>query len=354
MSAERERYVQPEISDARVERLWSGVAERLERRSGRRIWWAAAVGVSLCVGAGALWLATRDVPNATAKVTPLTADAKLQTAAETLAVQLRDGSSLTLAARTEVEVRGSSSTRVTLGRGSVTCDVTHRPERSFSVVAGDVEVRVVGTQFTVTRDEGELPRVEVNVRRGVVEVESRRRPGVVARVAAGQSWIQGAEVDPPVARAGSAASDLPAPPRPAPGLVAAPAASAAPPGLSARDLFEKAGEHRRAGDAAAAARSYEELLRRHPADARASLALFELGRLRMDRLGDRAGAVSALERALASNLGPSFREDALARLVAAYAAQGNQPACLRARDRYLASYPSGVHAAAVRTRCGSR
>ena len=47
-------------------------------------------------------------------------------------------------------------------------------------------------------------------------------------------------------------------------------------------------------------------------------------------------------------------EDALARLVSAYAAQGNFSACSRARDRYLASYPAGVHAAAVATRCGSR
>jgi hypothetical protein len=84
------------------------------------------------------------------------------------------------------------------------------------------------------------------------------------------------------------------------------------------------------------------------------LSAFELGRLRMDRLGDAAGAISALERAVALNVGPTFREDALARLVTAYAAQGNAAACARARDRYLASYPSGVHAGAVAGRCGSR
>jgi tetratricopeptide (TPR) repeat protein len=123
---------------------------------------------------------------------------------------------------------------------------------------------------------------------------------------------------------------------------------------SARELFEKAGESRRAGDARAAAHAYEELLRLHPGDGRASLSAFELGRLRMDRLNDSAGAITALERAVALNIGPSFREDALARLVSVYASQGNFAACGRARDRYLASYPSGVHAGAVSSRCGSR
>ena len=130
--------------------------------------------------------------------------------------------------------------------------------------------------------------------------------------------------------------------------------SAAASGPSARELFEKAGESRRSGDAAAAARAYEELLRLHPSYGRASLSAFELGRLRMDRLADPAGAITALERALASNIGPSFREDALARLVSVYASQGNFAACGRARDRYLSSYPAGVHAGAVASRCGSR
>ena len=105
------------------------------------------------------------------------------------------GSSLALAKQSEVEVRGSKSPRVSLalGRGAVTCDVTHRDGRSFHVLAGDVEVRVVGTKFTVETDGSELPRVEVSVERGVVEVVSRRRPGVVARVGAGQSWIQSAD-----------------------------------------------------------------------------------------------------------------------------------------------------------------
>jgi TolA-binding protein len=363
MSHEPSRYVQPELSDARVNRLWGNVSARLEARKGR-FWRGIALSMALSAAAfGAVSFARSQLAGTEHAVL---ADAKLETAGDTLAVTLDDGSQVSLASRTEVRVRGNqpSAVALQLGRGEVTCDVTHRENRKFTVVAGDVEVRVVGTKFTVKTTPGDNPRVEVSVLRGVVEVVSQRRPGIVARVAAGQSWIQNPEPSAVAAHSapGSAAAVAPATQPQAPESAApadvkstgAPATSAAPAGPSARELFEKAGESRRAGDAAAAARAYEELLRLHPSDARASLSAFELGRLRMDRLADRAGAIAALERALASNLGPSFREDALARLVSVYAAQGNYAACGRARDRYLASYPAGVHAAAVTTRCGTR
>jgi hypothetical protein len=363
MTRELKSYVQPEVTDARVQRLWSGVAERLRTRRARAWRWAAVAG-GLAVLGGAAFVVVRqgDMPAPSTASTPaLHAGAKLETAAEPLTVKLGDGSSIELGSRTELAVTSSQpeAVSVSLSRGAVTCDVVHRRGREFSVVAGDVAVRVIGTKFTVKTGAGQLPRVEVNVLRGVVEVESRRRPGIVARVAAGQSWIQSAESE---ASPSASAAPLLAPPAPAlsSSSSSSAAAAAAPSGPapsaggpSARELFEKAGDRRRAGDAGAAARAYEELLRLHPSDARASLAALELGRLRMDRLGDPAGAIAALERALASNIGPSFREDALARLVSVHAAQGSFAACRRARDRYLSSYPSGVHAPAVSTRCGS-
>jgi transmembrane sensor len=246
-----------------------------------------------------------------------------------------------------------------LSRGQADLEVEHREGQSFTVVAGDVQVRVVGTKFSVkSTPEAAGSRIEVSVLRGVVEVQSARRPGIVERVAAGQSWIQ---LPQSLGEAAAARPEAMVPAVPeAPSKVAAPDVAppsgsiAAPAAASARELFEKAGERRRSGDAAGAAQAYEELLRLHPGDARASLSAFELGRLRMDRLGDSTGAITALERAVALNVGPTFREDALARLVSVYAKQGNFAACGRARDRYLASYPSGVHATAVSTRCGTR
>lgn len=364
MSLDPSRFVQPELSDARVNRLWGSVSARLEARRGR-LWRGIALSLTLSAAVAGAVFFTQSRLSVGGSEHAVLADAKLETAGDALAVTLVDGSQVSLASRSEVRVRGNQPNAVALqlARGEVTCDVTPRDNRKFTVVAGDVEVRVVGTKFTVKTTPGDNPRVEVSVLRGVVEVTSQRRPGIVARVAAGQSWIQIPEPSVVAARSApsAAAGDVAPFTEPqAPDVAAdvksasAPATSAVPAGPSARELFEKAGESRRAGDAAAAARAYEELLRLHPGDGRASLSAFELGRLRMDRLGDRAGAITALERALASNLGPSFREDALARLVSVYAAQGNYAACGRARDRYLASYPTGVHAAAVATRCGVR
>jgi hypothetical protein len=363
---EPSRYVQPDVSEARIHRVWGNVSARLQARPSRAWRWVVLCTALSGVAGGAIFLAKTRLGPASPTVAPsVLSVARLETAGDPLAVTLVDGSQVALASHSEVQVRGNEPTAVALAlsRGEVVCDVTHRPGRRFTVVAGDVEVRVVGTKFSVKTTSGDAARVEVSVLRGVVEVSSKRRPGVVARVAAGQSWIQ--DIGPSLR--GSAAPDDGVSLGPAPGAVSpsetqaevepkseAKGGAAAGASPSARDLFERAGESRRAGDAAAAARAYEELLRLHPSDGRASLSAFELGRLRMDRLGDPSGAINALERALALNVGPSFREDALARLVSVHASQGNFSACARARDRYLSSYPAGVHASAVATRCGSR
>jgi len=357
MNPQPNRYVQPEVSEARIERVWRNVAQRLDERPSRAMRWLALGTVVSGLAVGAFfWL--RSPPSSGLSEHALLAGAKLETKSDELAVTLSDGSSVKLRAQSEVQVQNSQSSSIALqlARGELWCDVTHREERKFKVVAGDVEVRVVGTQFSVKTTAGPNARVEVSVMRGVVEVVSARRPGIVARVGAGQRWIQDAESAPPAPVRPPASAVEPESSEPAKREPPLPSAGAAPPVTSAaipsgRELFEKAAESRRAGDAAAAAHAYEELLRLHPSDARASLSAFELGRLRMDRLGDLAGAITALERAVATNVGPSFREDALARLVSVYASQGNVAACQRARDRYLSSYPAGVHAAAVATRC---
>jgi tetratricopeptide (TPR) repeat protein len=137
----------------------------------------------------------------------------------------------------------------------------------------------------------------------------------------------------------------------APRPSAAPATRAEPAVAGARELFDLGNAARRAGDAAGAARAYEQLLEHHGGDARAGLAAFELGRLRMDRLGDVHGAIQALQRAVALAPGAGFREDAMARLVDAYAAAGALERCRSAQSAYLESYPSGVRASAVARRC---
>lgn len=107
----------------------------------------------------------------------------------------------------------------------------------------------------------------------------------------------------------------------------------------------------RAGRAREAAALYELVVRRFPNDPRAGFATFELARLRMDKLADLPGAVESLQRALAVGTASGFHEDALARFVQATDRLGRLQECRSARDLYLATYTSGVHARVVAASC---
>jgi hypothetical protein len=78
--------------------------------------------------------------------------------------------------------REDSSPSVLVERGAVDFKVAPRERDAFVVRAGDVVVRVVGTQFRVARFE---ERVTVAVERGLVDVQFR---GQVHRLSSGQSW----------------------------------------------------------------------------------------------------------------------------------------------------------------------
>jgi transmembrane sensor len=343
------QHVRVDLSEARVERVWGRVSDRLGRRRGRGWAWA---GVGLCVAAAAAIIIVRartTVTETQAAAVPGSAweGAQLETAADALAVTLVDGSSLKLEPRSRVEVGGrtASAVKLVLARGRIACDVTHRPGRSFVVAAGGVEVRVIGTRFSVAneaaQDGTDGTRVEVRVERGVVEVRGAGPNAGIVRVEAGHSWSQVTKTE---ALAGEAEEPAQVEPEVDGVRKAAPQRAARKPAVpDARELFEQARSLWRAGRIDAAAQTYQTLLGSFPRDPRAGLAAFELGRLRMDRLGDMPGAVRALEQAVALAPGAELREDALARLVAASAAAHDRSVCRRARDRYLADYAGGVH-----------
>jgi hypothetical protein len=78
------------------------------------------------------------------------------------------------------------ATVLVLERGEVALHVAPRPkDRPFLVEAGEVHVRVVGTEFSVRRSG---VGAVVNVRRGIVEVTAH---GEVARLKAGEGWPDG-------------------------------------------------------------------------------------------------------------------------------------------------------------------
>ena len=245
---------------------------------------------------------------------------------------------------------------IELARGRGRFEVAPRPERPFSVRAGDVTITVIGTVFTVERV---ADRIGVTVTRGRVLVDW----GVGSRqLGAGEDgWFPPLVVEAPARRQRPRLRLRPSPSPRAPrdrsaraprrterlGEASAPAA-AAPARETAESLLAAADAARLQGRAEEGAALLRKILQDHRADPRAPLAAFTLGRVLLMELGQprQAAAAFAEARALAPD-GP-FAEDALAREVEAWARAGDDAkARARARD-YLRSYPSGRRAPAVR------
>jgi transmembrane sensor len=352
------KHVAVDTSEARLARVWSGVSDGLEKQSApaRRYAVRGALTLALTAAVAALIFGVMRFSDPNFR-SPFH-QAALETAGDALVVDLHDGSRIELEARTRVEVVESAEENLSmrLRRGRVECDLVPKPGRRFTLFASSVEVRVTGTRFSVElAPDGE--RVEVAVERGSVEVTWPLAAEPKRRLATGERWsIDLTPSERPRAEAPKREPEPePEPATDASGVEpsAAPREPAAPVPPGARELFDLGNAARRAGDNAGAARAYETLIATHPSDARAGLAAFELGRLRMGPLGDLHGAVSAFRRAIALAPGAGFKEDAMARLVEAYAALGERGQCRTARDAYLASYPRGVHAAVVAKKCGA-
>ena len=97
-----------------------------------------------------------------------------------------------------VSGNAEESALIVLDRGEVKCDVAHRrPGASLFVQAGELSVEVVGTRFTVRRQEDVA---SVSVQEGVVRVKLRGRS---TSVKAGETW------PPALTAAANSASSVP-------------------------------------------------------------------------------------------------------------------------------------------------
>lgn len=91
-------------------------------------------------------------------------------AGERRSVALADGSTVTLNSATALDIElGANLRQIVLARGEAFFEVVHDASRPFLVKAGDSEVRVLGTRFSVRRDGGD---VRVTVVDGRVEVRN--------------------------------------------------------------------------------------------------------------------------------------------------------------------------------------
>jgi hypothetical protein len=325
-------YVQPGLTEARIARQWDHVDRRSSRPGLPRHFvpaLTAALSCAALVSVAAMW-------NRSAQRTEMDGSV-LETGALTLA----DGSRVTVEPGGRVRVLAMRATAVELQleTGAIDLAVTHG-KRAFVVHTAHYDVVDLGTHFRVAlAPQGDL---SVDVEEGTVEVRDRRGAQPGRKLSAGDRWSNAPVVQPATASSERFAPDPPPPPPPAP--------SAAEPERSAKDLLETAERARLGGKARAAASALDTLRRRFRRDPRAALAAFELGRLRLDSLGDAAGADEAFRDAIALAPQGPLREDAEARRVEALAAE-RSPECATARSAFLTRYPRSVHAAVVSGTC---
>jgi transmembrane sensor len=105
---------------------------------------------------------------------------------ETKQISLPDGSMVVLNENTHVRVeRGYNKTdrKLVLVSGVARFDVVHHPERPFVVEMGDVDVKDIGTSFTIDRT---ADSIKVNVSEGRIAFV-RRETGETREIGAGEA-----------------------------------------------------------------------------------------------------------------------------------------------------------------------
>jgi transmembrane sensor len=245
--------------------------------------------------------------------------------------------------------------------------VVPNPQRTFEVRSGSVLVRVLGTTFSVREHAAGTARVAVE--HGRVQVEW---PGGAATLDAGQSGVF-----PPPKAAESQPSDVP----PVPSARTAPDVTAKPPWsdgatpswrdyamkgdydkayvvLSEKgkgsvrdepaDLMLAADVARLSSHPAEAVAPLRKLCDKYPADKRAPIAAFTLGRVLLDDLGRASEAAGFFEKA--RTLWPSgpIAQEALAREAEAQKRAKNPQRAQALAGQYLRQYPQGAYSAPMR------
>jgi transmembrane sensor len=340
------RYMEPDVDDRRIDRVWAVVSSSPVRSWPGWRFTALAGAVAAATAVVMLLLRTRSAAPALAGVVVESGSSETVTLADGTSATLRTG------ARLRYDRVQPDRVETTVERGEVAFDVHHTPGRTFVVHAGGVDLVDRGTRFVVDVASGS---VHVSVESGQVDVTRTTGQEATIVLRGGESWTSA----PPVSASSTAAqvsassAIVEAPPivgTEIGGASSQPAASA-PIRVGPHELLQQAKEARLSGRPRDAALAFDTLRRRYPDDPRAGLAAFELGRLRLDSLGDPAGAAEALADSIALAPGATFREDAEARLVEAFDRMHDVGRCSSARQAYLARYSRGLHAKSVATRC---
>jgi transmembrane sensor len=346
--------MQPTWSRERSQQLYRGVGRRSRRQLARRVGAWSAIGAVACVLAWQISLASSKGPAAVAskprpvepraqEVTPqpraaehvpstLSAEAERE-------IALADGSNARVRAASDVLVLRDEPAHIELSleRGSAQFDVVPNKQREFTVRAGPVRVAVLGTVFTVEREDD---RVRVSVTRGKVRVSSAAS---IAIVRAGESKtfearsaraaVTAAREDPRATwRSLNKAGDYE-------GAYRQIAAGAAVPD-DVEALMDAADAARFSDHPQAALGFLRKVTSKHEQSPAAPLAAFMSGQL-LERMAAPLEAANAFR--MARELAPtgSLAEDALAREVGAWSKAGRADEASSSARRYEEQYPGG-------------
>lgn len=395
-----------------ISRLCDDIEESLEadhpaQRARPRRWrlLAVAVAVVLCAGAALPllrhWQAVRAPLQAAGPLRVLGGD-ELETVAlpegatGPARYDLDDGSTLSLSAGTRLDARVNRADRIELELrwGEVSFDIPPGGQRRWVVQAGQAEIEVVGTAFTVDLqreattvavDRGAVMVRADTLSRGrrllrggdrlVLTLEGEAPSERVAASAPEASTDEGSEARPETAPAtdeaptnqSSSGDREPRHLEPVPreatwtelardrsfpeayrALGSGGVAGAVDRAAGVSELFLLADVARLSGHQPEAVAPLERIITHHGSDRRAGHAAFTLGRLQLGSLGRPTAASRSFRQAIQLGLPPGLREDALARIVEAHRQAGQANAAQDAAREYLRRYPTGRRTAEVR------
>jgi transmembrane sensor len=350
------RHLEVDLSDRDVERLVRGGAELRQRRRLRR-----SLVVGLALGAVSaivvvfILRVSKGTPHAVVSVQQPFASATASGAKSAIfahapqALTLRDDSkAIPLDSGEDLAIEMDTPDRVELrlDRGRARFEVTRRPSRTFSVRAGNVTVRVIGTTFDV---EVVADRVGVAVQEGTVEVDWG--VGRKKLVAGDRGWFPPLVMSGHAEASGDVAGTSAATPTKR-SQVESDADSQRAENGSAQALLEEVDVARSQGRPDVAVGLLRRILREHPHDPRAPLAAFTLGRVLLNELGRPREAAAAFHEVRQKAPAGQFAEDALAREVDAWSAASEPSRARTLAEAYLERYPGGRHARRMKALAG--
>ena len=277
------------------------------------------------------------------------------------AVRLREGSEIrpvSAASETRVVEESESHVLVELVRGAARYSVVPKPARTFEVHSGFVTVKVVGTEFVVER---RAESTWVEVARGKVAVswtgsdtevtlgagESGLFPRATARPAESAVGEREALALPEKERESTGAYRARVARQDYTGAFALLSRDPTLAGSSVQDLLLAADVARLSEHPSEAVPYLQRVIREHPADERAPLAAFTLGRT-LSGLGRTREAMSMFGRVRSDWPSSTLAEDALLRQAEAASKLGELGTAVRLAEQYDHDYPKGRRRAEVR------